>query len=361
MGPAVVGRDAELAVLEATLGDPSADARLLVLEGEPGIGKTTVWHEAAGRAEAQGYRVLSCRAAHAESRLSFAGLGDLLAPLRPDAFAGLPTPQRRGLDVALLRAEAEERAPDPRTIGTALVSLLTELSPEVPVLLAIDDVQWLDRPSARALEFAVRRLEDHPVAVLATLRADEAGREVALLSALSSQRVRRVRLCPLDPFRGPDQPDRGAPRHQAALTARPPGRLLARSQRQPHEIDEPPEGRGDPAAQAEQSRARIEQRQQCRRRATLVVDDRHAHVVVLGGIERDVGLERSADDRLQREAVDLRRCVALVLGVHRDHQPRGQRGHLREVELQHQPGPAPACPEPGGVRRRLALVLSLVL
>src|SRR5436305_13075292 len=198
MGPAVVGRDAELAVLEATLGDPSADARLLVLEGEPGIGKTTVWHEAAGRAEAQGYRVLSCRAAHAESRLSFAGPGDLLAPLRPDAFAGLPTPQRRGLDVPLLPAEAAERTPDPGTIGTALVSLLTELSSEVPVLLAIDDVQWLDRPSARALEFAVRRLEDHPVAVLATLRADEAGREVALLSALSSQRVRRVRLCPLD-------------------------------------------------------------------------------------------------------------------------------------------------------------------
>ena len=101
---------------------------------------------------------------------SFAGLGDVLAPLEPDAFDGLPAPQRRGLEIALLRAEAEERPPDPRTIGTALVSLLSGLTAEAPVLVAVDDVQWLDRPSARALEFAVRRLEDHPVIVLATLR-----------------------------------------------------------------------------------------------------------------------------------------------------------------------------------------------
>jgi DNA-binding CsgD family transcriptional regulator len=187
----------ELKALEATLRHASSGARLLVLEGEPGIGKTTVWREAAGRAEAQGYRLLSCRSAHAESRLSCAGLGDLLAPLRSAAFAGLPVPQRRGLEIALLRAEADDRPPDPRTIGTALVSLLSDLASEAPALLAIDDVQWLDRPSARALEFAVRRLEDHPVAVLMTVRVDEAGGDVGLLSALSPERVRRTRLGPL--------------------------------------------------------------------------------------------------------------------------------------------------------------------
>ena len=193
----VVGRDAELEALEEAFGDPSAGARLLVLEGEPGIGKTTVWREAVGRAEVQGYRVLSCRAAQPESRLSFAGLGDLLAPLGSDAFDGLPAPQRRGLEIALLRAEAEDRAPDPRTIGTALVSLLSDLTAEGPALVAVDDVQWLDRPSARALEFAVRRLEDHPVGVLATLRLDEGTGGVGLLSALSPERVRRTRLGPI--------------------------------------------------------------------------------------------------------------------------------------------------------------------
>ncbi len=88
-------------------------------------------------------------------------------------------------------------APDPRTIGTALVSLLSDLTAEAPVLVAVDDVQWLDRPGARALEFAVRRLEDHAVVVLATLRVEEASADVGLLSALSPERVRRTRLGPI--------------------------------------------------------------------------------------------------------------------------------------------------------------------
>jgi hypothetical protein len=141
--------------------------------------------------------VLSCRAAQAESRLSFAGLGDLLAPVDPETFAGLPGPQRRALEVALLRAEAEGAAPDPRTIGTAVLSLLTALGADAPVLLALDDLQWLDRPTARAVGFSLRRLEDRPVAVLATLRLGERGGPVALLSDVTADHVRRIRLGPL--------------------------------------------------------------------------------------------------------------------------------------------------------------------
>lgn len=197
MAGMVVGRDPELAAVEATLRDLAAGARLLVVEGKPGIGKTTVWSEAIDRARPLGYRVLSYRATPAESRLSFSGLGDLLAPVEADAFAALPDPQRRGLDVALLRAEGEGRPPEPRTIGTALVSLLTGLASGAPVLLAIDDVQWLDRPTAGALEFALRRLEDHPVLVLVTLRAGEPPEGVGLVSSLSTERVWRSRLEPL--------------------------------------------------------------------------------------------------------------------------------------------------------------------
>ncbi len=197
MPGSVVGREAEQAAVDSMLAGAQEGLRLLVLEGEPGIGKTTVWREGIVRAGALGYRVLSCRAAQAESRLSFAGLGDLLGPVESETLEALPGPQRRGLGIALLRTEAEGPAPEPRTIGTAVVSLLTTLSVGSPVLLALDDLQWLDRPTARALEFALRRLENRPVAVLATVRLGGTDSRVALISAETVGQVRRSRLGPL--------------------------------------------------------------------------------------------------------------------------------------------------------------------
>jgi DNA-binding CsgD family transcriptional regulator len=197
MAGSVAGRASELATVGEVLSAARDGLRLLMIEGEPGIGKTTVWREAIAQAGGHGYRVLSCRAAQAEMRLSFAGLGDLLAPVEPDAFAVLPGPQRRGLEVALLRVEAGGDAPDPRAIGTGVVSLVSALAAAGPVLVAVDDVQWLDRRTARALEFALRRLEDAPVAVVATLRVGGRGATVGLLSAVDAARVCRVRLGPL--------------------------------------------------------------------------------------------------------------------------------------------------------------------
>ena len=125
-----------------------------MLEGDPGIGKTTVWRQGIADAADKGYRVLSCRTALAEARLTFAALGDLLTPIEAAVFDALPEPQRRALDAALLRAESGIGASNPRAIGTGIVSLLSAISLSDPVLLAIDDVQWLDLPSERALEFA---------------------------------------------------------------------------------------------------------------------------------------------------------------------------------------------------------------
>ena len=79
----VFGRDAELAEVTTTLSDARSGFAALVLEGDPGIGKTTVWRSGIAHAASQGYRVLSCRAVQAEVRLSFAALGDLLAPVEP--------------------------------------------------------------------------------------------------------------------------------------------------------------------------------------------------------------------------------------------------------------------------------------
>ena len=166
--PGVVGREPELKAVEAFL-DGTAPA--LAIVGEPGIGKTTVWREAVDRARARGATVLVARPAESEARLSFGGVADLTSALPPEAFDSLPAPQRRGLDVALLRADSTG-PPTRRVVATALLTLLRELATESDVVIAIDDLQWLDPPSAVALEFALRRLDDENVRVIFSLRSD---------------------------------------------------------------------------------------------------------------------------------------------------------------------------------------------
>jgi DNA-binding CsgD family transcriptional regulator len=195
-GP-LVGREEELEAIDLALDAGRTSLSVLVVEGEAGIGKTAVWREGVSRASAQGFQVLSCRAAPAETRLSFTGLGDLLSGLDPAAFDALPAPQRRALDVALLRTEAQGWAPDPRAIATGVVSLVSSLATDARVLLAVDDVQWLDGPTARALGFALRRLESRSVVVLLTRRLGEPAGRVDPLSGMSVERVRRCRLGPL--------------------------------------------------------------------------------------------------------------------------------------------------------------------
>jgi predicted ATPase len=155
---AVFGREAELALADAFL--ESAEERFAVLcfEGEAGIGKTTVWRAVVRRAEGHGFRVLSCRPAQAETKLALSAVADLLGPVGSDEFAALPEPQRRALDIALLRVAPSAGALDPRTLGTAIRSLLAGLSAEGPLLVAIDDVQWLDTTSSAVLTFALRRV-----------------------------------------------------------------------------------------------------------------------------------------------------------------------------------------------------------
>jgi DNA-binding CsgD family transcriptional regulator len=170
--PSPVGRDRELAVVDAFLagGGPAA----LHLVGEPGVGKTTVWEEAVRRARAAGALVLVARPSESEAKLSFAALTDLLAPIPAAAFAALPGPQRHALDVALLRVEAHGTPPERRTVGTAVLSLLRLLAAEQDVVVALDDTQWLDRPSAAAIEFAIRRLTEERVRVVGATRPEGA-------------------------------------------------------------------------------------------------------------------------------------------------------------------------------------------
>ena len=171
----IVGREEELASLHAFIGEMNAGPAALVLEGEAGIGKSTLWFAGVEHAHARGLRVLSSRPAEAERRLAHVGLGDLLEEVRDEILPALPAPRRSALEVALLLAETGERAPDARAVGAAALTGLRALAETRPLLLAVDDVQWLDASSASVLEFALRRLRDDPILVLLARRRGEGG------------------------------------------------------------------------------------------------------------------------------------------------------------------------------------------
>jgi DNA-binding CsgD family transcriptional regulator len=189
----ILGRDAELAQVKSFLGSVSGGPSALLLEGAAGIGKTTLWHAGVSSARAGGHRVLSCRVAESEARLSFAALGDLFDFELPD----LPAPQKRALDAALLRAEVEGAPPDQRAVSIASLGVVRALAASGPVLIAIDDVQWLDVPSARVLAFVVRRLEDAPIRILVALRVGCGGDPLGLGQAGPALSLHRVAMGPL--------------------------------------------------------------------------------------------------------------------------------------------------------------------
>jgi ATP/maltotriose-dependent transcriptional regulator MalT len=186
----LIGRHDELSVLVRFLGSLGAGPRALLVEGEAGIGKTALWQAGLAHAQARGQRTLVCRPAGSEVRLSFAALGDLLAGPLQEVLADLPLPQRRALQVALLLADPEGEPPDQRAIGLGLLNVLRALSSAGPVLVAIDDAQWLDAPSAAVLAFALRRLGPEPVGVLATVRLTGEPPAVAFEPWLPAERLR---------------------------------------------------------------------------------------------------------------------------------------------------------------------------
>jgi DNA-binding CsgD family transcriptional regulator len=144
---------------------------VLVLQGEAGIGKTTVWAAGVDAAREQGFRVLVTRPVEAEAGLAFTGLADIVADVLDEVALGLPAPQLKALRVALLLDEADGAPPDERAVGAALRSVLSEVARCGPTLLAIDDVQWLDGASARALAFALRRVREAPLGILLAQRS----------------------------------------------------------------------------------------------------------------------------------------------------------------------------------------------
>ena len=192
----MASRPFEARVVSGFLASACAAPSALLIEGEPGIGKTTLWLAAVEQARDKGFRVLSARAAAAESVLAYAALADLLEDVDASAWADLPEPQLAAVDQVLLRAESGAST-DQRAVAAAFLSVVERLADDGPVLVAIDDVQWIDPSSMHVTAFATRRLSG-PVGILASVRTEGNGSAGAhWLQMPRPEAVNRIRLHPL--------------------------------------------------------------------------------------------------------------------------------------------------------------------
>jgi DNA-binding CsgD family transcriptional regulator len=188
------GREAERAALSALLdGVHASQSGVLVLRGEPGVGKSALLADTVDRAA--GMRVLRAVGVESEGELAFAGLHQLVWPLLGTVDA-IPPPQAAALRGAL---GLESSSGDDRfLIGAAVLSLLAAAAEEMPLLCIVDDAHWLDDPSADALVFAARRLHAEPIAVLLAAREgqlrglDAAGLPELRIEGLAPEAARRL-------------------------------------------------------------------------------------------------------------------------------------------------------------------------
>jgi len=193
----IVGRNEELASVTAFVDGVRDGPAALVLEGEAGIGKSTLWLAGVDHARSQGLRVLSSRPAEAERSMAHAGLGDLLEDVLDEVLPLLSLPRQRALKVALLRDDASDEPVDHRALAVAVRDVLQLLSGREPILIALDDVQWLDASSSSALAFALRRLGASRVLLLLARRLVDGSPPPGPDEALDRERVRRLTIGPL--------------------------------------------------------------------------------------------------------------------------------------------------------------------
>ena len=185
----LIGRDEEVARVDALLDRVRDRGGALVIRGEPGIGKSALLDRARGRASSLGARTLTTVGVESESELAFAGLHQLLGPIG-SRIERLPDPQRQALDAAFGADDLVE--PDPFRVALAAYRLVSDAADSSPLLLIADDAQWLDRSSLDVLTFIARRLDNEPVVFIAGLRdgfstaLEEAGLPILELGRLSA-------------------------------------------------------------------------------------------------------------------------------------------------------------------------------
>jgi predicted ATPase len=157
----LIGREAESERLDRLIDGLSSAGGALVIRGEAGIGKSALLERARQRARARGGCVLSTVGVESEAELAFAGLHQLLHPII-GLNEHLSAAQRRAIG---------ELEPDPFRVALAAFQLVCKAADAGPVVLIVDDAQWLDQSSMGALTLIARRLDSEPVALMAAVRA----------------------------------------------------------------------------------------------------------------------------------------------------------------------------------------------
>lgn len=190
----VIGRSAELESVDRFVERLQRGLAGLVIEGEAGIGKTAIWRAAIDRSREAGAVVLRSAPAESERRLTLGGITDLLSEVTAESMAALPGVQRHGLEIAVLRAEPSGHLPDQRTLSVATATLFRQIASERPLVLAIDDTQWLDDTSRAVLAYAIRRLDDRTAGVLLAVRGAMTSSMSELVAGVSDEARDRLQV-----------------------------------------------------------------------------------------------------------------------------------------------------------------------
>ena len=163
----LVGREQEKQRLAALIDQAAEQGGVLVLHGEAGVGKSALLAEAGRLAAAAGMRVLTSVGVESEQHLPYAGLHQIVFPIR-SGIEALPAPQRESLRAAA--GMTDHAVPDIYLVGLAVLNLLADVAAETPVLLVAEDAHWLDPASVDVLTFVARRLDSEPMVLLAAVR-----------------------------------------------------------------------------------------------------------------------------------------------------------------------------------------------
>jgi DNA-binding CsgD family transcriptional regulator len=209
-GGSLLGRLEEQTLLTSLLDDVGTQGQALVLRGEPGIGKSRLLSECERAARERGLAVLVTTGVQSEAHLPYAGLHQLLRPVRGRA-SELRDVQRAALDAAF--GLTHEAAPERFRIAMAVLDLLSDVATDAPLLLVVEDAHWLDRPTADVLAFVARRIDSDPILLLAAIRD-------GYPSVFAEAGLSEHRLVGLDDETAGALLDRSAPGLPAAARAR---------------------------------------------------------------------------------------------------------------------------------------------
>jgi DNA-binding CsgD family transcriptional regulator len=185
----IIGREHELGAARQFLNDIGDGPGSLVLDGVAGIGKTAIWNQIVRDARASGVAVRSSRCSESDAGWAFAGVGDLLDGLDKAMLHQLPHVQRQALSAALLLSDGAAAPAGDHVVGVAVLGVLRALSRSRPLLLALDDIQWLDKSSRMVLSFALRRLMDEPIRLIASCRSGVLSEDEAADLGVRGERV----------------------------------------------------------------------------------------------------------------------------------------------------------------------------